>query len=100
MRRPVLTATDPHVLKARLRSAHARERVADTLLGVALDVIEPFASDYLSPDVYNDLCGTVQLPVDRATEAAVTTMVSELARVLEADADVARRFPRSHQWRP
>jgi hypothetical protein len=96
----MLTATDSDVLQARLRSARARERVADTLLGVALDVIEPFASDYLSTDDYNHLRRLVQAPVDAATQAALTTITTELRLVVEAGSDIARWFPRSHQWRP
>jgi hypothetical protein len=95
-----MLATDSEVLQARLRSTRAPERVADALLGVALDLIEPFASDYLSPDEYNDLRSLLKAPVDTATEAALTTIVSELALVLEADADIARSFPRSRHWRP
>jgi hypothetical protein len=95
-----MLAADSEVLQARLRSAHAHERVADALLGVALDLIEPFASDYLSPDDYNDLRSILNAPVDVGTEAALTTIMSELALVLEADGDIARRFPRSHHWRP
>jgi hypothetical protein len=75
-----------------LRSAYARERIADAILGVALDAVEPFASDYLSADDYDRLCGLVQGPVGEATNAAMTTIARQLAIVADADPDLARRL--------
>ena len=69
----MLTLPDSGRLRARLHSVHARGRVADALLGVALDVVQPFASDYLSADEFNHLSELVQAPVDAATQAALTT---------------------------
>lgn len=89
------TLTDSSLLQARLQSVHARGRVADVLLGVALDVLEPFASDYLSADEYSRLCRLVQLPVDAAAEAALTTIAAELASIAEADLDITRRLKRA-----
>jgi hypothetical protein len=94
-----LTLIDSGKVQARLDSVHARGRVADGLLGVALDVVEPFASDYLSADEYRRLCGLVQATVDAATEAALATMASELARVAAADPDITRRLRRAQHER-
>jgi len=76
----------------RLRSTYARERIADAILGVALDAVEPFASDYLSADEYDRLCGLVQGPVGEATDAALTTISRELAILAVADPDLAQRL--------
>jgi len=86
------TVADSSALRGRLDSVHAEQRVADALLGVALDVLEPFASDYLSPDDYDRLCNLLQAPVNAASEAALTTIVTELVRLLEADPDIAARL--------
>jgi len=94
------TLTDPGLLGARLQSVHARGRVADVLLGVALDVLEPFASDYLSADEYARLCGLVQPSVAAATQAALAMIARELALIAEADSDVTRRLQRAHHERP
>jgi hypothetical protein len=90
--RPVATRTDSSPKHDRLRSAYARERIADAILGVALDVVEPFAGDYLSADDYNRLCGLLQGPVGEATDAALTTISRELAIVADAEPDLARRL--------
>ncbi len=89
------TAIDSNTLLARLRSVQARGRVADCLLGVALDVVEPFASDYLSADDYLRLCRRIQATVDAATEAALRTLAIELAQAAEGDPDLARRLQRA-----
>ena len=86
------TRTDSSPIHERLRSAYARERIADAILGVALDAVEPFASDYLSADDYDRLCGLVQGPVGEATNAAMTTIARRLAIVADADPDLARRL--------
>jgi hypothetical protein len=80
------------VLDRRLFAVHAAQRVADALLGVALDVLEPFASDYLSLDDYDHLCGLLQAPVGAASEAALTTIARELVLLLEADPGIAARL--------
>lgn len=80
------------VLRGRLVSVHAEQRVADVLLGVALDVLEPFASDYLPADEYNRLCSLLQAPVSAATDAALSTIAEELVLVLEADPSIAARL--------
>lgn len=86
-------------MHARLQSVYARARVADALLAVALDVVEPFATDYLSAEEYDRLCGLVQGPVGEATEAALTTIVSELALLADADPDLAQRIQRAEGQR-
>lgn len=91
----MLTVIDSNSLLARLRSVYGRARVADALLGVTLDVIEPFAVDYLSADEYIRLCGRVQAAIDAATEVALATIAVELARVAEADPDLTRRLQRA-----
>jgi hypothetical protein len=92
------TLTDPG-LQARLESVHARGRVTDVLLGVALDVLEPFASDYLSADEYARLCKLVQGSVNAAAETALTTIAAELALIPEAELDMDRRLERARRGR-
>jgi hypothetical protein len=94
------TLTDSSVLEERLLSVHARGRVADVLLGVALDVVEPFASDYLSADEYARLCGLVQSSVDAAAQAALAMIARELALIAEAHSDVTQRLQRAQHGRP
>jgi hypothetical protein len=89
------TPTQASLLQARLESVRARGRVADVLLGVVLDVIEPFASDYLSGDEFARLCGLLEACVDAASTAALTTIESELGLVAEVDIDVDRRLRRA-----
>lgn len=91
----MLNLTDSDDMLARLNSVQARGRVADTVLGVTLDVVAPFASEYLSSDEYRRLCLRVQATVDTATEAALATIAIELARVAEADPDLTRRLQRA-----
>ena len=79
-------------LEARLQAVHAGGRIADALLGVALDVIEPFASEYLSADEYDHLRRATEPPVHAATRAAVATLTSQLGRMLESDPEAAARF--------
>ena len=90
---------DSGLLRAGLLSVRARERVADVLLGVVLDVVEPYASDYLSADEYSRLCGLVRASVDAAADAALATIETELAVVAEADLDIGRRLRRARHGR-
>jgi hypothetical protein len=87
-------------MHARLRSAFARERIADALLGVALDAVEPFASDYLSADEYERLCDLVQGPVDAATDDALATIARELVSLAEGDPELRRRLETAEHRRP
>jgi hypothetical protein len=97
---PSMTAhTDSGLLRAGLLSVRAQERVADVLLGVVLDVVEPYASDYLSADEYSRLCGVVRASVDAAADAALATIETELALVAEADLDISRRLRRARHGR-
>jgi hypothetical protein len=86
------TVAASSVLRGRLYSVHAEQRVADVLLGVALDVLEPFASDYLSADDYNRLCSLLQPPVGAASEAALAIIARELVLLVEADPGIAARL--------
>lgn len=90
------TITDSGLVQARLRSVYAHGRVEDVLLGVALDVIEPFASEYMSGDEYIRLRSLVQRSADAAAEAALATIANELALVAEANPDIRRRLQRAH----
>ena len=90
---------DSDLFRARLLSVRARERVADVLLGVVLDVVEPYASDYLSADEYSGLCGVVRASVDAAADAALATIETELALVPEADLDISQRLRRARYGR-
>jgi hypothetical protein len=95
---PTADTTDPTI--TRLRSVHASGRVAHTLLGVALDLIAPYASDYLSADDYDWLAELVDGPVHAATSAALATLTTELDAALGAlpPADVAR-LKAVERWR-
>jgi hypothetical protein len=91
--------TDSGLLQAGLLSVRAQERVADVLLGVVLDVVEPYASDYLSADEYSRLCSVVRASVDAAVDAALATIENELSLVPEADLDISRRLRRARHGR-
>jgi hypothetical protein len=67
-------------LQSRLQAVHAAGRVDDSLLAIALDALEPFASDYLSGDDYLRLCQELREPVKHARDAALSTLVDSLAR--------------------
>jgi hypothetical protein len=90
---PTMRTPTPQVLlEARLRAVHARGRVSETLLGVALDAIEPYASDYLSAEEYRRVCELVSAPVEAASEAALAALREALLPALgEQDAAVATR---------
>jgi hypothetical protein len=93
-----VTAIAPRALGTRLESVRAQERVADALLGVALDVLEPFACDYLSAADYSQLCARVQAPVSAATEAALATFMSELVLLMSADPGIEARLDRTEHY--
>jgi hypothetical protein len=87
-----MISTAPTALSSRLGLVHAEERLADALLGVALDVLEPFACDYLSAADYGQLCSAVRAPVSAATEAALAVITRELTLVVAADSSIAARL--------
>ena len=72
-------------LEDRLRALHAHGRVAESLLGVALDVVEPYASDYLSADEYNRLCELLRKRVDAAADVALGALADALAPTLTSE---------------
>lgn len=76
------------LLDSRLRAVHARGRLAETLLGIALDTLEPYALDYLSPRDYRRLCQIVEGPVRIAMDAAEAALARELVEAI-ATADPA-----------
>jgi hypothetical protein len=90
-----MISTATTALSARLGAVHAHQRVTDTLLGVVLDVLEPFACDYLSRADYSRLCEVARAPVGAATEAALATITRELQLLLEADPRLAARLDRT-----
>jgi hypothetical protein len=90
-----VTAIAPSALGTRLESVHAQERVADALLGVALDVLEPLASDYLSEADNSQLCAVVQAPVSAATEVALAAFMDELVLLIAADPGIEARLDRT-----
>lgn len=98
--RTMATPADSSLLQARLESVRAIGRVADVLLGITLDVIEPFASDYLSAAEYARLCSLVQASVDAATTAALATIETEIALVAEVNSDIERRLRRAGMGPP
>jgi hypothetical protein len=80
------------IIQSRLREVHAAGRITDVLLGVALDVLHPFAADYLSADDYRRLIATVEAPVKDAAERGLATLAEELAGVIsEVDSRVIDR---------
>jgi hypothetical protein len=86
------TSIEPR-LADRLRAVHARGRISESLLGVALDVIEPYASDYLSPDDYRRVCELVREPVEAASEAALAALVEALIPTIsDSDPDLVARI--------
>jgi hypothetical protein len=89
-----MTATRyPDPVLTRLREVRASGRVSDVVLGVALDVLQPYASDFLSAPDYQRLIALVETPVKVATEAGLAILAEELGRALsEADARVVRRL--------
>jgi hypothetical protein len=90
-----MISTNPKALSSRLDAVHAQARVADALLGVALDVLEPFASEYLSAGDYSHACVAVRAPVRAATEAALAAITRELGLIVEADPWIAARLDRT-----
>jgi hypothetical protein len=95
---PTANSTDTTI--TRLQAVHASGRVAHTLLGVALDLVAPYASDYLSADDYNRLAELIEEPVQAATAAALTTLTIELDAALEGltPEDLAR-LKAVERWR-
>ena len=90
-----MTAIARRALGTLLESVHAQDRVADALLGVALDVLEPFACDYLSADDYRLLCATLRASISAATEAALERFLSELVLLTAADPLMGARLERT-----
>ena len=83
---PMRMRSKESILADRVRAVHARGRISESLLGVALDVIEPYASDYLSPDEYRRVCELVREPVEDASEAALVALIQALVPTIN-DAD-------------
>jgi hypothetical protein len=94
-----MTTVASSVLSGRLSSVHAEQRISDALLGVALDVLEPFASDFLSADDYTRLCSLLEAPVTTASVAALTTIARELVLILESDLEIAARLEKTQNRR-
>jgi hypothetical protein len=98
------TATE--VLRDRLRAVRAHGRVAESVLAVALDLVEPFASEYLPPDDYRDVSELLRGPAEAATDTALATLISELLQVAAAgDPKIASRVRasierRGTRWTP
>ena len=65
------------------------------MLGVALDVLELFACNYLSAADYGHLRAVVRAPEGAATQAALATMTKEIALVVEADPSIEARLERA-----
>jgi hypothetical protein len=89
-----MTATPgPDIILSRLREVRASGRVTDVLLGVALDVLQPYASDYLSAADYQRLIALVETPVREATQGGVAILAEGLRRALSgADPAVISRL--------
>jgi hypothetical protein len=80
-------------LTGRSRDVYARGRVAEALLSVAMDLLEPAARDQLSGDDWDKLCRIVRGPVDAATEAALEVLLTELdSAALEVDVGLMARL--------
>jgi hypothetical protein len=89
-----------NAVEARLHAVHAGGRIADALLGVALDVMEPFASEYLSAEEYDRLRCAAEAPVKAATQAALATLTSQLDLMLDSNPQAAARFNRAQHRHP
>ena len=76
--------TGSEAIAGRLVQVEARGRISDALLSVAVDALQPFASDYLPADEFARLCELVRGPVSAATEASLSTLTSELSAVTDA----------------
>jgi hypothetical protein len=79
------TMTGAGTLEERLRAVSAHGRVAECLLGVGLDVIEPYASDYLSADEYSRLCALLLDRIDGAANVALDALADALAPALKTE---------------
>jgi len=85
---------------ARLASVRASGRVAHTLLGVALDLVAPYAGDYVSADEYNRLSKLVEGPVEAATSVALATLTSALDAAIDSlDPEELVRLKAAQRWR-
>ena len=65
----------------RLGEARATGRLADVLTGVALDVLHPFASEYLPADEYRELVRLLEPLSGEVAAAALAMPADELDRL-------------------
>jgi hypothetical protein len=86
------TRADRRFIETRLRAVRASERLNDALLGVVLDVLHPYASDYLSGADYQRLMAIVRDPVAASANAGLEVLIDELDRTLAAPE------PESSKW--
>jgi len=89
----MMKAVGTTALAVRSRDVYARGRVAEALLAVAMDLLEPAARDQLSGQDWDHLCRIVGGPVDAATEAALEVLLTELgAAATEVDPGLMARL--------
>lgn len=72
------TLTRGETLQSRFRAVQAAGRVEESLLAIAIDALEPFASEYLTGDDYFRLCQRLREPVEHARDAALAALIDSL----------------------
>ena len=84
--------TDADRIRARLAEVRASPRMRDVLVGVALDVLHPYASEYLAAVDYRRLIGLVEPSASAIAAATIDLLAEELDRLLASgEADSERR---------
>ncbi len=80
-------------LTIRFHDVRAAARVRDVLLGVALDALQPYASDYMAAVDYRRLLAVVDDAVREASDAGLATLLKSLTRAIAAaDQDLVVRL--------
>lgn len=83
-----------------LQATRAPGRVTAVLLGVALDVVVPYATDYLSAEDYAALSRMLEGPARRASDLALTTLAEDLMTALsDLDPALQARLAAARRWR-
>jgi hypothetical protein len=80
-----MTMVEQERILVRLGEARARGRLTDALTGIALDVVYPYASEYLPAGAYRDLVGLLEPVSGKVATAALAMLADELDRLLASD---------------
>ncbi|MFL5754704.1 MAG: hypothetical protein ACJ77N_00250 [Chloroflexota bacterium] len=73
-------------IERRLQAVGGRKRVKAVLRTLAIDLVHPYAREYLSDRDRDKLSTMVREPIDAATDAAIDALAEGLASALD-DAD-------------